>query len=300
MWNRKGFDPGWFGRSSLLNILAKICIVLLVVTSLIAAVVFTSMATVTPVWRTLFQQEQEAYNNLEATYQEKLQDIDRLTVALNDARQKNKTLKQDHSSQLAQLTQENIELKQTNTELTTEITKIKDRLQDLAKTSETNAKIRTNLQASLTEANKNNNELQAENARLADQLKACRAENERYERTQKVIKENAEYLKSQLAEKNKVIQNLRATGAKGASTEVAPIATRKITGSITAIDNDVASANVGSAHGVQKGMELIIFRGDQFVGHLKVEDVGVNESAGVVVDRRLTPKQGDNVASSLD
>lgn len=283
-----------------MNILAKICIVLLVVTSLIAAVVFTSMATVAPVWKTLFKQEQEAYGLLEASYQEKLQDIDRLTVALNDARQKNKTLKQDHSSQLTQLTQENIELKQTNTELTTEITKIKDRLQDLAKTSETNAKIRTSLQKSLTDANKTNNDLRMEIATVSDQLKACRAENERYERTQKVIKENAEYLKSQLAEKNKIIQNLRAGGAKGTTTEVAPIPDRKITGSVTAVDNDVASANVGSAHGVQKGMELIIFRGDQFVGHLKVEDVGVNECAGVVVDRRLNPKQGDNVASSLD
>ncbi len=283
-----------------MNILAKICIVLLVVTSLIAAVVFTSMATVTPVWRTLFKQEQEAYSLLEASYQEKLQEIDRMTVALNDARQENKTLAQTHSAKRDELTQQNIELKRANTELNNEVTRIKDKLTDLAQTSETNAKIRISLQERLAEANNKNNELRMEIATVSDQLKAVRAENERYERTQKVIKENAEYLKSQLAEKNKVIQNLRAGGAQASSAEVAPMPDRKVTGAVTAVDNDVASANVGSAHGVQKGMELIIFRGDQFVGHLKVEDVGVNECAGVVVDRRLTPKQGDSVASSLN
>lgn len=71
-----------------------------------------------------------------------------------------------------------------------------------------------------------------------------------------------------------------------------------IRGTITAVDDDAASINIGSAKGIKKGMKLIVFRdGDGFVCYLQVELVDLNSAVGVVVSKRqgLVPMIDDKV-----
>ena len=118
--------------------------------------------------------------------------------------------------------------------------------------------------------------------------------------SQSLIRQNEE-LNNQLVEANKslAIYKQRLPGADIEEGDPLPPAT-KISGTVTAISDNLASVNVGSAHGVKKGMKLILFRGDQFVGHLKVEQVRINECAGMVMNKQLDPMQGDRVTSDLD
>lgn len=71
-----------------------------------------------------------------------------------------------------------------------------------------------------------------------------------------------------------------------------------IRGTITAVDEDAASINIGSAKGIKKGMKLIVYRdGDGFVSYLQIELVDLNSAAGVVVSKRLglEPRIDDKV-----
>ena len=57
----------------------------------------------------------------------------------------------------------------------------------------------------------------------------------------------------------------------------------------------MASINIGSAKGIKKGMRLIVFREDNFVAHLQIELVDLNNAAGVIVNKRLEPRKTDKV-----
>ena len=63
----------------------------------------------------------------------------------------------------------------------------------------------------------------------------------------------------------------------------------------------MASINIGSVKGIAKDMTLFIYRGDQFIAHLRIIDVDDSESTGQVFDPReeATPQDGDKVTTSL-
>jgi hypothetical protein len=44
-------------------------------------------------------------------------------------------------------------------------------------------------------------------------------------------------------------------------------------------------------------MQLMIYRGSNFVGYLRIEEVDVNQAAGTVRDNVLDPMRGDRVAT---
>ena len=47
-------------------------------------------------------------------------------------------------------------------------------------------------------------------------------------------------------------------------------------------------------------MGFIIYRGDQYVGDLRVAEVYADTSAGVIVDAKRDVAQGDKAATSLE
>ena len=73
----------------------------------------------------------------------------------------------------------------------------------------------------------------------------------------------------------------------------------EIVGTITAVSQDVASINIGSAHGVVKGMKMTIYRGGMYVGTIRIEDVKPRVSAGIITQANLPPVKGDKVASRM-
>ncbi|MCD4824780.1 MAG: hypothetical protein K8S55_09235 [Phycisphaerae bacterium] len=91
-----------------------------------------------------------------------------------------------------------------------------------------------------------------------------------------------------------------AKPAKRTRKPAAPIDGTHLAGKITAIKDMVVLVNLGKQHGLEKGMRLIVYRDDQFVGYLRVEEIGKAEAAGVLTRKILDPKVGDNVIDRLE
>ena len=84
--------------------------------------------------------------------------------------------------------------------------------------------------------------------------------------------------------------------APDSATPMEPVATSPIRGRITEISGRLATISVGSADGVQPNMTFVIYRGEQYVGDLKVTDVEPNAAAGTLMNTRSTPQVNDLVA----
>ena len=87
-------------------------------------------------------------------------------------------------------------------------------------------------------------------------------------------------------------------GAKGAAVPVTPPG-QAVSGRVTAVSDGVASINIGRAKGIKEKMMLKVFRGGQFVAHLRIDLVEPDSSAGVILDKKLDVVQGDEVATDL-
>ncbi|MBW8036672.1 MAG: hypothetical protein FVQ79_13870 [Planctomycetes bacterium] len=70
-------------------------------------------------------------------------------------------------------------------------------------------------------------------------------------------------------------------------------------GLITEVAESLVTVGLGSADGVRVGMIFYVIRGDIFVCNVKVTDVDVNKSAGVLQLKVFQPKVGDSVSTEL-
>jgi len=70
-------------------------------------------------------------------------------------------------------------------------------------------------------------------------------------------------------------------------------------GLITEVSESLVSIGLGSSDGVRPGMVFYAIRGDMFICNVKVTDVDVNKSAGVLQLKTAQPKVGDSVSTEL-
>ena len=47
-------------------------------------------------------------------------------------------------------------------------------------------------------------------------------------------------------------------------------------------------------------MKLIVYRGGQFVGHIRIQQVKLSEAVGLVIDKKMNPQPGDKATTRLD
>lgn len=284
-----------------MNILTKICVVLLLVASLVASVVFVSMATVGPNWR--------------AKYDAKVAELAKATTGQQDANQRlasventNKQLR-DEKDKLAESTRVKTQemlteistLKSNNTTLSTSLAGVNTKLEEISATGKRYAEDIQNLRAKLEESEKAKQDLSGKFAELQNQLVD---EQSRVSRLQDSLKEE----KSTSADYKRTIENLNAklaamekvTGKKADEvTTVAAPATR-VDGKVTDVSGNLVSVNVGSANGLRAGMQLIVYRADKLVGMLKLQEVSANQAVGVLEEKQCAPMSGDMVTSNLD
>jgi len=138
--------------------------------------------------------------------------------------------------------------------------------------------------------------LQDELTGTGNDLAAAEAEIDRLNATVRLLKERLTQLQEvydQLAS--------RAPAEDEQAESTATTAVAQITGTVTAVRNDMASVNIGSVKGIEKGMTLYLYRGEHFIAHLRIIDVDDAESTGQIFDARegATPKAGDKVTTSL-
>jgi cell division protein FtsB len=150
------------------------------------------------------------------------------------------------------------------------------------------------LRAELANAN-------AEIAKLKEQLRDVHAQMEtlrdmlaaRQQHLTAAVKE-IERLKRELARASDVL------GERKERERVVPI----MRGTVKAVDQKAGTVtlSVGERQGVEKGWQFIVFRGDQYVGKVVVEDMRAGEcTARCVRDaRKLDPEVGDDVTTRLN
>jgi hypothetical protein len=73
-----------------------------------------------------------------------------------------------------------------------------------------------------------------------------------------------------------------------------------LTGKVAAVKDMVVVVNLGSEHGLKRGMRLIVYREAKLVGLLNVDEVGPGESACTFTRKLAEPRVGDRVIDRLD
>ncbi len=280
-----------------MSILTKICVVILVFAVLVASGVFVTLTTAMPNYRALFEQEKLGREQNAMHY--------RTAVLANQQLRGERDAAVDRSSQLAREKDDaqrtalgEIEsLRADKVALTRGVEGIRADLAKLEQTLKTEQDARVKLQGDLKSEMDENVTLQERNRELIDALRDKDVALQRLE----LIAKN---LRQTLSDQERRIQDLEtqlASGSRvapGAGAEViAATAAEDIRGTVTAVDENVASINIGTANGVRKGMKMTVYRGGEFVSFLQVAEVDVNASYGVIVDKRMgmEPQQGDKV-----
>ena len=280
-----------------MNILTKICVVFLVVTSLVAAVVFINLATVPQNWRDEYNREEKAHSVLKAKSQGQDEINGQLSSDLNNLRKSLAEQKTKAQAQQAMLIADKGRLNLVIADLNRKLAASATTPRDAGKAA---TEYLYKQQQALKAAWDAESKAKLKMIELESQLLAEQAKNKRLEKALRVTQEKAQSQKDMITRLNDRLGELEVLKeSKPGQTLSAPLPATKLTGTISDVNDNLASVNIGSAQGLKAGMKLIVYRGDQFVGHLKIETVGASESAGVIVSRRLAPQRGDKVTSSL-
>ena len=276
-----------------MSILTKISVVVLVLLVLFSVPVFITQATVPKSWQAAYDGEVTKNSVLELQGRH-------ANLALNQAVRENEQYRKELSDVRAAMSQETRRLQNqlevargNNADLRNELRKVTTTLTDLQGNLKLETEQRVILQGQLDVARKENDRYKTVNRRLEDQLKENRAEVDRLGKVAGVLRE-------QLAEREQRIVDLETQITEGPrAEEKVPAAMPQIDGTVTSVRGDLAGINLGSAKGIRPGMKLIIYRGSQFVGYLRVQEVEVDQAAGTVFEKRMNPIRGDKVTTAL-
>lgn len=285
-----------------MNIITKICIVLVALLGVCISVVVARLVITEDNYRELFLaksadaelSEVRASNATLAqlsTEQDNLRLKRELSVALSDVRREQEGRADDVRRLTTQLTDQQEAVK----DLTV---KVGNFVEALNLVEQGRGTIVEQHAIALTHIAKLEDELTAADVAL----QAAQAEIERREGTEKVLLER-------LAQLQELYDRLKGTAVMPAAVDgeqpisPAPSAAAgpKITGTITAVRDNMASINIGSVKGVREGMTLYVYRDDHFVAHLEIIEVSDTEATGRIFDPRQgeAPQTGDKVTTSL-
>ncbi len=283
-----------------MSILTKISIVILVVASIVASVVFTALATVQPNWKHSYDQEIQAYSRLEGRCQEYMAEAVQARTQLTDASSEYST---KHAAAVDRLyavqqalhakTIQNVGLTDNAAIFAAEIAAIQRTVAKNLLTLNQYKKEGEEARKRLALASQNLSD-------VSDTLSKAESVIEQIQLNNKGARETIAELRAQLVQKDETIGKLRRSGGKIRKDTGEVFADEAITGTISAVDNQLVAINVGSANGIKKGMKLIVYRGGTFVGHIRIQLVKLDESVGLVIDKKINPQPGDKATTRLD
>ncbi len=279
-----------------MNILTKICIVILVVLNLVISGVFIKFVSESANYKDLYNVERQNKLAAEQTtkhYALALETSNQMHKA--ESEKNNKALADakafiaDLQKEIAKLQGEVVTLQSDKQSLLADTTRLTLNEQKSTQITET---IRLQLQKANEDLQKLNEEINA----LTVSLKEAVARADRQEKVVRLLRE-------QLHEERERIKTLIASGGKeqtGDTSGATVTADVEITGNITSVDQNIAAIDVGSAKGLKNGMKLIVYRNDKFVAYLRIEEVDVDSAAGVIEKKQLDPIVGDKATTKLD
>jgi len=275
-------------------------VVILVVASIVASVVFTALATGQPNWKHSFELEKQAYDRLDGRCQEYMAEAVQVRKQLTDA-------SKDHQTKYATAVQKQHAIEQEVRQRVNEITKmlgqrdlVVAKLTELQQTSERQAETLVQYKSDLEAARKTLTTTAKDIILITDELEHVKSINEQLQLNLKTAREENAEKQAQLVQKDELISQLRQSGGKIGKDTGDVVTGDAITGTIKAVDNQLVAVNVGSANGIKKGMKLIVYRGGTFVGHIRIQQVTLAESVGLVIDKKMNPQPGDKATTRLD
>ena len=277
-----------------MNILTKICVVVLVVVNLFASAVFIAYANGS-------ENLKQKCENLESAKQA-------AEVTAGNQLAHASLLQAERAALQAALVSEQNSAREKIDKLTADL----DREKTANSAQQINqqgiltqiAGLRTDIQAmevsrsetikALAEANKAKEEAQKEITEIQGKLAQSEADLRRQAGTIDVLRRD----NANLREQTEKLSDLVARG--GGSSDVSgggrgTASVANIRGQVLAVEGDLLSINVGSAKGVREGMVLLISRKDQLVGYLRIDEVEVDGAVGVIEEKQADPQQGDAV-----
>jgi predicted Holliday junction resolvase-like endonuclease len=277
-----------------LNILTKICVVVLLILVLIASVVFINMATVPVNYRELYEKSQtqaalatQSARTSELVAKRQDQEIQSLIREKNDL---NSTI----ADMRKKLVPDPVETQ--SKELMAKLQEAETHLAKLSADFEAAGKRNDLLAKQLEDAR---TEIIKHQKQIAEQIGKITEVSGELQRSERVVRALEQQLRDR-DEKIKDIETQLATrGGAGESGAVQAAPQGQVTGTITAVRGEHASINVGAAQGVARGQKYYIYRNANFVGYLVIDETDEGEAAGTIIDKQLDPVIGDKITNDL-
>lgn len=280
-----------------MNILTKICVVVLVVVNLFASAVFIAYANRSENWKQRFNDEKIAREASELTaanelahasmFQTELANREKQWVAERGVFQEKIT---ERDVQIVKLEAKDKDVQNSLQGINTKMAALTSRLDlmdvthtEERKTSDKRVEAIAALQKDITDLNGKLVQAEAASRSQDGMVRALRSIN------------------ADLSEQNKKLAAQMDAGGvssnAGAASGQPVVPVVNIQGRVTAVDGDTVAINVGRGKGVYEGMVLVIHRKDKLVGYLRIDEVEVDEAVGVIEEKQADPKQGDTVVS---
>jgi hypothetical protein len=276
-----------------LDILTKISIVVLVVLILIGCTIFINLATEPVNWRGIAEARQrETEVNAKAARFAQLGE----QRALADRAELKTRLEKEKDGLAAQMSgvqKEQDKWQAQATALQRNYETMDASLKALQGNYEQLVKDRKQVEELLRGANQRVLELSKATTDLEAKLQKAGVDYEGVKRLLTVRDEQIRDLQLKIADQERQI-----AGGAAAKGEVEVTAPAGITGTVDDVKGDIVSLNIGSAQGLKKNMVLVIFRAAQYVGKVRIDEVEVNQSGGIVTDKQLDVAKGDKVTST--
>lgn len=280
-----------------MSILTKISVVVLVFLVVVSSVVFLTMAATIPNYRDLYETSLQKLAGLESEKEQDKLAARRLTTERDQLSESLANLRNTSTAQERTLARQLAAEKEANAAVQTKLGSMDIHLVTIEKRLETQLERNDALSKTLETERTEKHELAGRIRGLSDELSKMKIERERTDRELEYVNrllEDAEERNRTLVEQIRTRQG--GYSAPTASTDrPRSVQAPAVAGTITGLRGELASINVGSAKGVQNGMEMMIYRGGDFVAYLQVQDVQASTAAGIIVKKRLDPMVGDKV-----
>lgn len=281
-----------------MSTLTKICVVVLVALVLFASGPFIQQAVTGPDWKQAFEEQEQRAKVAEVSDRNNMQNTQVYRRLYEDAQRNTDTTAQEYLDKLAA---KNVEISRLTSQLA-------DRTGEVRKLSAFTEAFEIDLKAQIALNKGVLSQLEAmrtDNGKLSDQLRQAQHTIKEEQTNREILTKSRKSLQEQIVQKNAIIADLNdqlaSGGAKVGPAKPVVVKWAKIDATVDAVRDGLASLNVGSASGVRMGMEFIIYRGEDFVAHLRIADVGVANSTGIILeDRKREPKVGDKASTNLE
>lgn len=284
-----------------MSTLTKVCIVVLVVLNLLCVPVFISLANIVPNWHKAYQQEQALKLIAEGNHRVSM-------ASLNTERAAHE---RDMAAKAAEITGLKAAVAQRDGQINTaalaevqskidlgQAQKATDRAQTLA-----NSQLDVNKEL-IVQIDKQRKDISDKDLEIISLRKAKDDAEARSTRDLAAMRLALEQLAAsdmknrELTDKVEKLQSGQPV-SNAVPSDILQADKGPIIGTITTVTGKLASINVGKVKGIEKGMILVIYRSDEYIGRLQIESVELDSAAGVIVDKKHEPKANDKVASKI-